>query len=210
MARRPGHAATGRGLRSHVVAWLRVLLPLAALALLATLFLWQNRPDIESAIPFAEAEGDALTGPPRITEPQWAGVTEDGAEVTLRADTAIPRGGDDARAEALRLDWLGPGGTRAEATAPAATMGTDAITLSGGVRVRLSSGWTLDAAMVSASRSRSEITATGDVAITAPFGTLTADAARLHRRAMPGDAGTGAETGEVLDFTGDVRLLYQP
>lgn len=204
----------GRGLRSRIVAWLRVLLPLVALAMLATLFMWQSRPDIESTIPFASGDDDALTGPPRIAAPQWAGVTEDGAEVVLSADTATPRKDEDASAEAIRLDWLGPGGTHAQATAPAAAMGADEITLTGGVWVELSSGWSLESNRLSASRTRSEVIAQGDVTVTAPFGTVTAQSARLYRPQDPDEptenAGNDAGSGEVLVFTGDVRLLYQP
>lgn len=196
----------GLGLRSRVVAWLRVLLPLAALALLATLFMWQSRPDIESAIPWVEGDADTLSGPPRITAPEWAGLTEDGAEVVLSATSATQPGSAGAAARAVRLDWQGRGGTRAEATAPAATMEGDQILLQGGVWLRLSTGWELDADEVRASRSLGEVIASGAVAITGPFATLTADRARLHQTPAEGDA----PPGEVLDFTGHVRLRYQP
>lgn len=194
----------GHGLRSRVVAWLRVLLPLAALGLLATLFMWSGRPDPESVIPYTEGGADLLAGPPRMTAPAWAGVTDDGARVALSAASATPRSDAGAHAEAMRLDWAGPEGTEARATAPQAAMEGGWIHLDGGVAVDLSSGWHLEAARLSASRERAEVRAEGGLSITAPFGTLTADAARLHR---PGD---GAAGGEVLDFTGRVRLLYQP
>ena len=38
-------------MRSRIVAWLRVLLPLAALAILSTLFLLGRKPDPDDAIP---------------------------------------------------------------------------------------------------------------------------------------------------------------
>lgn len=193
----------GLGLRSRVVAWLRVLLPLVALAMLSTLFLWSGRPDPESAIPYADVDGASLDGPPRITAPTWAGVTPDGARLLLSAASATP-GGEGGQAEAMRLDWAGPGGAVARATAPHATMAEGRITLQGGVDLVLSSGWSLEADSLDAARDRSEVTASGGVAVTAPFGHLTAGEARLHR---PADA---TEGGEVLDFTGGVRLIYQP
>ena len=200
----PPRRRGGHGLRSRVVAWLRVLLPLAALGLLATLFMWSGRPDPESVIPYTEGGADLLAGPPRMTAPTWAGVTEDGARVSLSAASATPRSDAGAHAEAMRLDWAGPEGTEARATAPQAAMEGDRIRLDGGVSVVLSSGWALEAARLTAARDRAEVVAEGGVAVEAPFGQLTADAARLHR---PGD---GAAGGEVLDFTGRVRLLYQP
>ncbi len=194
----------GLGLRSRVVAWLRVLLPLAALAMLSTLFLWSGRPDPEAAIPYADVDGASLEGPPRITAPTWAGVTPDGARVLFSAASATPRAENGGRAERMRLDWAGPGGTVARATAPEAAMGEQAVTLAGGVDLVLSSGWSLVAQTLSAARDRSEVTVDGGVEVIAPFGRLTAGQARLHR---PADA---AEGGEVLDFTGGVRLIYQP
>ena len=196
--------SNGHGLRSRVVAWLRVLLPLAALGLLATLFMWSDRPDPESVIPYVEGGADLLAGPPRMTAPTWAGVTEDGARVALSAASAVPRSDTGAHAETMHLDWIGPDGTEARADAPQAAMEGGVIRLDGGVTVALSSGWEMEAARLTASREAAEMMAEGGVLVTGPLGRLTADAARLHRPA--GDAAGG----EVLDFTGRVRLLYQP
>lgn len=194
----------GLGLRSRVVAWLRVLLPLAALALLSTLFMWSGRPDPESAIPYVEGDAGALDGPPRITAPTWAGVTPDGARVSLSATSASPQAGSGTAMADMRLDWRGPGGVEARATAPEAAMTGEAVTLAGGVAVTLSSGWSLVAQTLRAARDRSEVVASGGVEVEAPFGRVTADQARLHH--PDGTAGGG----EVLDFTGGVRLIYQP
>lgn len=194
----------GFGLRSRVVAWLRVLLPLAALALLATLFLWSDRPDPELAIPYAEGDAGVVDGPPRITAPTWAGVTRDGARVSLSAASASPDAASGSSVADMRLDWTGPDGLQARATAPEAVMDATAITLGGGVAVSLSSGWSLLARTLSAARDRSDITAAGGVEVEAPFGHITAEQARLHHP----EGATGG--GEVLDFTGGVRLIYQP
>lgn len=208
--RRRQRRRPGLGLRSVVVAWLRVVLPLAALALLSTLFMWQKRPDLESAIPYADVGPSALSGPPRITMPQWVGVTRDGAQLKLSAtmatshDNGMGEGG--GRAARIRLDWLGVNGVEAVAMAPQAVMSGDAITLSGGAILRLSSGWSMVAAELIASPDHSDVSAEGGVQITAPFGQLTADTGRLHRP----ENGNHDKGNEVLDFTGDVRLLYEP
>lgn len=191
---------SGAGLRSRVVAWLRVLLPLAALGLLSTLFLWSDRPDPESAIPYAKVDDASLAGPPRVTAPTWSGVTPDGTRLLFSAASATPEGGG-GRAERMRLDWAGPAGTVARATAAHAALGEEALTMSGGVDLVLSSGWFLEADTLSAARDRSDLALAGGVAVKAPFGRLTAAEARLHR---PGKG------GEVLDFTGGGRLIYQP
>ena len=58
----------GGGAHSRVVAVLRIGLPLAALGLLSTLFLFSDRPR-NGALPFGEAEVQALLAEPRMTAP---------------------------------------------------------------------------------------------------------------------------------------------
>ena len=117
-----------RNLRSVVVAWLRVLLPLAALAILSTLFLLSRRPDPDAAIPYARIDAEARARDPRITAPSFAGVTSDGATIALTADRATPgRDGGVAGADAPRLDWTAPDGLGFVLTAPRAVMQPGAI-----------------------------------------------------------------------------------
>ncbi len=191
------------GVRSVVVAWLRVLLPLAALAVLSTLFLLSRHSDPARTLPYARVEADAAARDPRIVAPTWAGVTEDGARVTLAAESAEPdpEGGISA-ATALRLDWRAADGLSARLTAPTAAMEEAHITLGGGVALSTSSGWSLDAPTVTASTTRSAFTATGGIRATAPFGEVEAAEAVLE------PAPDGA--GHLLDFTGGVRLVYRP
>ena len=75
---------------TRVVGWLKVMLPLTALAILSTLFLVARRIDPEAALPYAEVDVEDLAREPRMTAPTYAGTTEDGASVTLTADEARP------------------------------------------------------------------------------------------------------------------------
>ena len=54
---------------SRLVAALKVLLPLAALAILSTLFLVSNRINPEDALPYADVDVEARLREPRITAP---------------------------------------------------------------------------------------------------------------------------------------------
>lgn len=193
--------------RSVIVAWLRVLLPLAALAVLSTLFLLSRKPDPEAALPYAEVDAEGLARQPRVTAPSYAGMTPDGAALTLSADTLTPAGpdaGEGGTASALRLGWRSAEGLTAELTAPHAEIGPDAIRLEGGVEFSTSTGWSLAAPQVDASTDRSRVEATGGVAADAPFGEIEADTATLEQ------AGEGEALHHVLNFTGGVRLLYRP
>ncbi|MGB4909398.1 MAG: hypothetical protein WBP15_12770, partial [Tabrizicola sp.] len=75
---------------TRLVGWLKVALPLTALAILSTLFLVARRIDPEAALPYAEVDVEDLAREPRMTAPTYAGTTEDGAALTLSADEARP------------------------------------------------------------------------------------------------------------------------
>ncbi|TBN42722.1 hypothetical protein EYE42_04700 [Paracoccus subflavus] len=188
--------------RTRIVRWLRVLLPLAALAMLSTLFLFSRERDSESQIPYAEVDAESMARDPRLVGPEYAGVTDDGARLSLRADEAMPADGGGGRASRMRLDWQRADGLRAELTAPQVGVADGTIRLDGGVRVTTSTGWTLDAATAEAATDRSRIAASGGIKAKAPFGTLSANTMRI----VP-DSGRDAS---ILNFTGDVRLIYQP
>ncbi|MDO5603833.1 MAG: hypothetical protein Q4G25_01595 [Paracoccus sp. (in: a-proteobacteria)] len=189
-------------MRSVVVAWLRVALPLTALVLLSTLFLLGRKPDPEAAIPYATVDAEDLIRDPRMTRPEFAGVSEGGAEVTLNADRATPAPGNDGgSAEAMRMTWRAPDGLAADLTAPQALMEDQVIHLSGGVRVTTSDGWALSVPQIDTDLATDRMTGTGGLVVFSPLGQLNADAFEISRDSA-GD--------HVLNLTGDVRLIYQP
>jgi len=191
---------------SRVVGWLKVALPLAALAILSTLFLLADRIDPEDALPYAEVDVEDLAREPRMTAPTYAGTTSDGAAVTLSADEARPAEPDaPATASALRLDLATPDGGRTSLLAAAAVMddAADQVILSGGVTVETSTGYRLETAEVAARLDRSGLESRGEVKATGPAGEIRADGMTLGQdNRTPGSY--------VLVFKGGVRLVYQP
>lgn len=190
--------------RTRIVRWLRVLLPLLALVLLSTLFLFSRHSDTESQIPYAEVDAESMARDPRMVAPQYSGVTDDGAQIRLeasQADIGKVQAGQD-----LRLDWQRPDGLKADLTAPDAGVQGDTIQLRGGVQMTTSSGWTVDADQIDAATNRSQITANDGVEAQAPFGQITAQQMELKPK---GEA--GQDDGDaILNFSGGVRLIYQP
>ena len=67
-------------LRTSIVRLLRVILPLAALALLSVLFLLARKPDPQAAIPYARGAIEELSRSPGIGTPEFTTVTADGAQ----------------------------------------------------------------------------------------------------------------------------------
>jgi lipopolysaccharide export system protein LptC len=191
---------------TRLVGWLKVALPLTALAILSTLFLVARRIDPEAALPYAEVDVEDLAREPRMTAPTYAGTTEDGAALTLSASEARPAAdGTPARAAGLRLELATPDGGRTELLAAEAVMddATRQVRLSGGVTLTTSSGYRLETAEVAAKLDRTGLESRAPVVATGPAGEIRAEGMSLRQdNRTPG--------AYVLVFKGSVRLVYQP
>jgi lipopolysaccharide export system protein LptC len=191
---------------TRVVGWLKVVLPLAALAILSTLFLVARRIDPEAALPYAEVDVEDLAREPRMTAPTYAGTTSDGASLTLSADEARPSAENaPAAAAALQMALKTPDGAVTELLAGAAVMDPVArqVILSDGVTVTTSSGYRLETAEMSAKLDRTGLESRAPVTATGPAGDIRANSMELSQDAQTPGA-------YVLVFKGDVRLVYQP
>jgi lipopolysaccharide export system protein LptC len=192
-------------LHSTIVAWLKVILPLAALGILSTLFLVARTIDPEDALPFAEVDIEDRLREPRLTMPTWAGVTEDGAALTVTADEARPSTAPDGRALAqriqARLDM--PDGQTATLQAGSGSLDAEAgvLAVAGGVVVTTSSGYRIETEAMNAALDRTRLESGTTVAATGPLGSLTAGSMLMSRA-------TG-EPGYVLRFAGGVKLIYR-
>lgn len=191
---------------TRVVGWLKVALPLAALAILSTLFLVARRIDPEAALPYAEVDVEELAREPRMTAPTYAGTTSDGSALTLSAEEARPAAeGAPAKAAGLRLELASPDGSRTDLAAATAQMDAESreIVMSGGVTVTTSSGYRLETAEVAAKLDRTGLESRAPVVATGPAGEIRADGMVVRQD----DQTPGAY---VLVFNGGVRLVYQP
>jgi len=199
----PGHD----NFHSTAVAWLKVLLPLAALGILSTLFLVSRTIDPEDAIPFAEVDVQDRIREPRLTAPTWAGMTEDGSALTVTAAEARPSdgAGADANATTLRAVLDMPGGGRAELVAATGRLDLAAgrLIVEGGVVVTTSTGYTLRTEAMAAALDRTGLTSPGPIAGDGPGGHLSAGSMELTASADAPDI-------HVMVFKNGVRLLYQP
>lgn len=192
---------------SRLVAWLKILFPLAALAILATLFLFSRVIDPTQAIPFAEVDVEALIKDPRIIAPDYAGVTEDGAALTIRAVSARPdadaKGSASASGPVLVIET--PDGVRTEISADTGQIDNAAgtVQLLGSVSLSTTLGYRIETGGISASLDRTRLETEAGITATGPLGTLTAGK-MLLQLAEP------VTHTYVLVFTGGVKLLYDP
>ncbi|MDN5785776.1 hypothetical protein [Pseudorhodobacter sp.] len=192
---------------SALVAWLKVLLPLLALAILSTLFLVSRTIDPSDAIPFARVDIDDRIREPRLTQPTWAGVTDDGSALTIAAADARPQqsGAIGASASQVVAELKTPDGGSASLTAARGMLDqkTGAMLMDGGVTISTSTGYHLQTDALTAKLDRTSLVSQGAVEGDAPAGHISAGQMEITQR----DDGTGQY---LLVFKNGVKLLYQP
>ena len=190
---------------ARVVAWARIGLPLLALGLLSTLFLFSRSAVQTAELPFAE---DALQERLRgqvLTAPYYAGTTDDGATVSLRAARALPGTGSDGSAVAEEVAAqirLGRGEViDISATRAALDDRLRSAELGGAVVIEASSGYRIETEGVTAGLGTMRAETAGPITGTAPEGKLSAG-----RLIVTSDAGGAAQ----FRFTEGVKLVYDP
>ena len=196
--------ATYDNLHSRLVSWAKIILPLCALALLSTLFLFARGANDPTDIPVAEI--DALAREQRITAPSFSGVETDGSLITIKAQSAQPESGSlgelTITSPLLTLD--ASDGTSLTIVAGEGALSSTAQTArrSGLARLETSSGYLMETTELRADLSSGEIQSLGPLAIKAPFGELTAGLVRIS---------LGKDNaGQQMHFTQGVNMIYDP
>lgn len=185
---------------SQFVGAAKVLLPLAALSLLSTLFLIARNDSGTTDIPFAEIE--AIARDQRITAPSFAGIGRNGAVMSVRADEIRPVADtpDAFAATSLSAHVEMPAGREIEMSAEAGELDGSArvARLTGLARLSTSDGYSMETAGLEADLAAGTLRSLGPLEVRAPFGEVTAE----HL--------TVGETADTMVFSGGVRLLYRP
>lgn len=198
---------------SRIVGWLKVGLPLIALALLSTLFLVADRIDPDDAIPFAQVDVEDLANDPRMTAPSFAGTTRDGGALTLTATTARPARADQgAMAEGVTAEMTTPDGGKAEISAGQVHIDNPAglLRLGQGVVVTTSTGYRIVTDAMEAALDRTRLESRSKVKVESPSGPLVADGFTLTPRDPGENPESGSQKPYLLVFQGGVKLVYQP
>ena len=196
------------GFHSRAVVAARVGLPVAALALLSTLFLAARTVDPSAAIPFADVALSERVRDQQLTAPRVTGRAGGGTAFEIRADAARPDPEDPRR---IHVDRLGlvlglptdPSITRVAADRGEVDSAARTLVLEGAVVIRTTDGFRLRSDRLEGSLGRLRILSPGPVRGEAPFGTLRAGAMTLTE-------GAGGGGGRRLVFTGGVEVLYAP
>ena len=193
-------------LRSRIINWLKILLPLTALGLLSTLFLVSRTIDPTRSIPLSRADLENRTGSQQITEPNFSGVTEDGHRVAFVATNARidPEQTERVLANSIvaRIDLL-EGGQIDITSRTGNVNDTDGLAiLEGDVVLTSSTGYRIETQQLTTQMREIAAETAGAITGDGPPGTL--DAGKMVMT-------TDAQTGDVhLLFTNGVKLIYDP
>ena len=192
---------------SHLVSWLKVLLPLTALAILSTLFLLSRGVDTSGVIPYADVDVEGLAREQRITAPEFSGVTTDGSAITVRATRARPDPDRLSRMTAESIDAHVDltDGEELDITAATGIIDTEArqLDVSGGTLFEYSAGYTVETEGLTAWFDTGAMETSGAVVAQVPMGRLEAGKMALTPTGVEGAA-------PLLTFTGGVKLIYEP
>jgi len=193
-------------LHSRLVAWLKVALPLAALAILSTLFLFARSTDLTQDLPFAEVDLRERARSQQVTRPSFAGATESGDLIAVVAESARPEvvGENRLLAENVtaRIDLVGGRAISFRADRGVIDMPQDVVHLTGSVVFTATGGWQVTAETLTSGLREIRAVSEQGIAGRGPPGEFTAGRMELTTDTESGDA--------HLVFTDRVKLIYEP
>lgn len=190
--------------RSRVVGWLRVILPLSALVILSTLFLFSSKPEPGGSLPYSNVTPEELANRPVVTSPSFAGVADDGTQIEITAASANPT---DSRGHSaitgVEMILRNTAGLVAQLNAADGEMQGEDVRLGGGVTMTTSNGWRMTSDEFRGQTTQGVVSTDGQVDVNAPFGDLTAGGMVLRPDGEDGK-------NHVLDLKDGVRMIYRP
>ena len=192
---------------SRFVAWAKILLPLAALGLLSTMFLLSKSVDPGATLDISSRDMTTLIEGDGMNAPRFAGVTEDGAALTVSAERAVSLQGPSGPVNAIELYASISRGDQGQTDvyAPQGLIDTaaDQVLLQGGVTIANSSGYRVLTDEVTTRLDRTELQTAGHVSGKGPVGTI--EAGRMSVRPSPSGG-----RGTLTLFEDGVTLVYLP
>ncbi len=195
---------------SRTVAWMKVLLPLGAVVLIAAIFVTaRDKGDLTKI--FTAEELATLGAGLRLDNPRFAGLTEQGEPFAIRAEWALP---DSAMPRLIDLERpegeieMNDGRTiAARATTGRMHRKDKTLVLGGGVVIDTSDGYHVETDLIEFDLDAKTANAPGPVSGTGPRGQI--DAGSFRAASGPDDGGDGAGAGKIW-FENGVRLVFIP
>jgi lipopolysaccharide export system protein LptC len=190
---------------SRMIAFLKVLLPLMALALLSTLFLLSRNTEPMASIPFAEAEVNERMRDQQITGPFFSGSTEQGDQISFSAGkigVADGNGRVTANDISAQIDLSSGARLVFFADLGEVDIANDTSILSGKVLITTSTGYKINSERLVSAMTSLNMESPDKIIAEGPLGTFSAGSMRL----------TFSEKTKFTQmiFTNAVKLIYDP
>lgn len=188
-----------------MVALFKVLLPLAALGILSTLFMLSRSVDPTAKIPFAEREMADRMRDQQVTAPFFSGTTSKGDEIIVTASLARP-GGPATPAEATDLTAriTMADGVRITLTSDTGSVAIDKnlATFTGNVEITSTNGFVIQTETLNTALKSISGNTPGTITGTGPFGDFTAGQMQIREESDGGPL--------HMLFKNGVKLIYDP
>ncbi len=204
-------AARNLSTHSRLVAWSKIILPLAALAILSSLFLFAKSKDPERGLRLFNGDLAKFASKERITGPRFAGMTPSGVAIRISASEASPRGVGELIFDAtdLKANIEMPDGSFVDVVAVRGLIDSTNMMseLTGGITLETSGGYVAKTFGLTFSLDRLDIQSQGGISATGPIGKVSAGSMVL-RLADPVNKGDPASYDLV--FKNGIKLIYTP
>jgi len=192
---------------SRFVAFTKITLPIVALGILSTLFLFSRNIDPSQSIPYAKVDVESLAKEQRLGAPNYAGVTEDGSAISITAQSAQPDLDNPDRILAnditARIEDANDGYLDITSGSGMINSKHQILILKGGVHIVTSSGFTINASGITSSLGITSVVTDGEITADGPLGLLKAGKLEV----LPQN---GPKASHLLVFKGGVKLIYDP
>lgn len=198
----------GRGGYSRFISITKVVLPLVAIGLLSTVFLFTKDNTLESGFRFSDADLDALESGLQVVKPRLFGSNPSGDVYNFAADSLAP---DSLSPSLIAVERISgeiqyQTGTNLQMTAAKAEFMLEgqSIRLSGGMSLVTSSSIRVTGDGLLAELSSGEIESNGPVSATSPMGSIQAGNLRVVNIDEDG------EENQMIWFENGVMLSFKP
>lgn len=189
---------------SRMVSYLKVLLPLTALALLSTLFLISRNADTQAVIPFADKEIEERMRGQQVTGPFFSGSTAQGDEIWVTAEIARASLEEPLLATDLKAEIrMAAGGTLTlRSDRGSVQPDQDLARFVGNVEIITADGMQIKTEVLKTQLSGLRAESPGEVHANSDLGDLTAGRMEISAKTQGGPV--------HLLFTNSVKLVYDP
>lgn len=186
-------------------------MPLAAIAILSSLFLFSKSRDAGDGVHLYDGDLTEFASKERITSPRFAGMTPSGIAIQVSATEASPlkTGGPSFDATDVVAVVNMPDGEKIDVIAKKGLI--DALNnnaeLTGGIILKTTDGYIAETFGMTFALSRLNIKSQGEITATSPFGMIKAGSMSIKSVTLPsGDTATGYD----LMFSNGIKLVYKP